>query len=86
LFCTGDFLEDFARGFGRDEGLWIGIVVLEVFQNDAFELWDAFEDAAANALASDLGEEAPEEVLVVIQRWGHRRVPERLGAPCRDGL
>jgi hypothetical protein len=44
----GDFFEDFARRFGPDEGLWVGIVIFEVFHDGAFQVGDAFEDAAAD--------------------------------------
>ena len=59
MFRTGDFPEDFARGFGPDEGLGIGVVVLLVIH---LELGDAVEGAATNAVSGDLGEEALDHV------------------------
>lgn len=57
MFRTGDLFEDLARRLGPDEGLGVGIVVLQVFHNGAVELRDALEDAAADAVSGDLGEE-----------------------------
>jgi hypothetical protein len=48
---------DLARRLGPDEGLGVGIVVVQVFDNGALELRDALEGAAADAISSDLGEE-----------------------------
>ena len=54
------------RGFGprtlSRRRVWVGIVVSEVFHDGALELGDAFEGATANAVSSDLGEEALDHV------------------------
>ena len=57
MFRSGDLFEDLARGLGPDEGLGIGIVVLQVFNDCILELGDALEGAAADAFSGDLGEE-----------------------------
>ena len=62
MFRTGDFFEDFTGGLGPDEGLGIGIVVVEVIHDGGLELGDAREGAASNAVAGDLGEEALDHV------------------------
>ena len=58
MFRTGDFFEDFVGGFGPDERLWIGIVVVQVVMDSALKFGDALEGAAADAVSRDLGEEA----------------------------
>ena len=55
---TGDFCEDFFRGFGPDKGLGVGIVMVEVFVDRSFELWNGGEDAASDAFLGDQAEEA----------------------------
>ena len=40
---TGDFCEDFFRGFGPDKGLGVGIVMVEVLVDGSFELWNGGE-------------------------------------------
>ena len=62
LFRSGDLFEDLARGLDPDEGFGIGIVVPQVFNDGILELGDAFEDAAADAFAGDLGEEPLDHV------------------------
>jgi len=37
LSPSGDFFEDGGGGFGPDERLWIGIVLIEVFLDGGFE-------------------------------------------------
>ncbi len=49
MFRTGDFFEDFVGGFGPDERLWIGIVVVQVVMDSALKFGDALEGAAADA-------------------------------------
>ena len=69
LFRAGDFFEDFGGGLGPDEGLGVGIVVVEVVHDGGFEFGDAVEDAAADALVGDLGEEALDQVEPRARRW-----------------
>jgi hypothetical protein len=54
LFRTGDFFEDFAGGLGPDEGLGIGVVVLEVVHDGAFELADALEGAGSRRIHASI--------------------------------
>ena len=49
MFRTGDFFEDFVGGFGPDERLWIGIVVVQVVMDSALKFGDALEGATADA-------------------------------------
>jgi hypothetical protein len=58
LFRSGDFSEDFIDRFGPDKGCRVSVVVFEIFHDGALQFGDAGEDAAPNALAGDLGEEA----------------------------
>ena len=55
---TGDFCEDFFRRFGPDEGFGVGIVMVEVFVDGSFKLWNGGEDAASDAFLGDQAEEA----------------------------
>src|SRR4029077_17207316 len=75
----GDFFEDFACGLGPDEGLWIGIVVFQVFHDRTFEFGDILEGTAADAVSGDLGKEALNHVAprgrgrseVQMEAWMH---------------
>ena len=58
MFRPGDLFEDFAGRFGPDEGLGVGIVVLQVFHDGALEFGDALERAAPDTVSGDLGKEA----------------------------
>ena len=62
LFRTGDLFEDLTGRLGPDEGLGVGIVVLQIVQDGALEFCDAFEGAASDAFSSDLGEEPLDHV------------------------
>jgi hypothetical protein len=50
------------HGRAGDEGLGVGIVVLQVPHNSALELGDALEGAAPDAVSGDLGEKALDHV------------------------
>jgi transposase len=84
LFRAGDFFEDFAGGLGPDEGLGVGIVVFEIVHDGAFELGDACEDAAADAVAGDLGEEPLDHVEP--GRRGGREVQVKAGMRLEPAL
>ena len=58
LSPTGHLFEDCGGGSGPDERFGIGIVVFEVFLDGGFELRDALERAAADAVLGDQAEEA----------------------------
>ena len=75
--------EDFFRGFGPDKGLGVGIVMVEVFVDGSFELWNGGEDAASDALLGDQAEEALD--LIEPRGRGRREVQVKarvLGQPC----
>ena len=55
---TADFGKDFLGGFCPDEGLGMGIVMVEVVVDGGFELGNRGEDAAPDAVVSDQAEEA----------------------------
>ena len=55
---TDDFWEDFFCRFGPDEGLGVGIVMVEVLVDGRFELGNGGEDAASDAVLGDQAEEA----------------------------
>jgi hypothetical protein len=58
LFRSGDFFENFVSGLGPDEWLGVGIVLFQVLHDGVFQLGDALEGAASNAVSGDLCEEA----------------------------
>src|SRR5258708_34202371 len=55
---SSDLIENLGSRLGPDEGLWIGIVMLEVVLDGGFEFGNAFEDAGADAVSGDKAEEA----------------------------
>jgi hypothetical protein len=57
LSPAGNLFEDFGGWGGPDERLGIGIVMLQIGLDNGLEVSDACEDAAADAVAGDLGEE-----------------------------
>ena len=59
---SGVFCENDISGLGPYEGFWIGIVLGEIVANGDLQLGDAGEDAAPDALAGDLGEEALDQI------------------------
>lgn len=58
MFCTSDFFEDFAGGGCLYERFGLGIECFEVVHDGLLQFGDASEDAAADALIGDFGEEA----------------------------
>src|SRR5436190_5195401 len=58
LFRTDNLSEDFAHGLCPDEGLGVGVMVLEVVHDRALQFCDAFESASAYAFFGDLGKKA----------------------------
>jgi len=56
------FLENDLGGLGPDEGLGIGVVAVEIVVDRSLKVGDAPEDAAADALGRDLGEEALDQI------------------------
>jgi hypothetical protein len=48
--------------FVQTKGLWLGVAVGDPFLDCSFEFFDAPEDAAADALARDFGEQPLDEV------------------------
>ena len=61
-FCAFIFLKNDIGGLCPDEGFGRGIVFGEIVIDGGLQLGDALEDAAPDALACDLGEEALDEV------------------------
>ncbi len=58
LSPTGHLFEDCGGGSGPNERFGIGIVVFEVTLDGGFDLRDALEHAAADAIRGDQAEEA----------------------------
>ena len=58
LFPTGDLFDDGTGGSGPDEGLGVGVVVIEVVFDCGLQLDDGAEHAATDALSGNLGEKA----------------------------
>ena len=63
------FLKNDAGGLCPHEGFWGGIVLVEIVMDGGLQLRDALEDAAPDALAGDLGEEALDEVQPGRRSW-----------------
>ena len=55
LFCTVAFERDGPRRRGPDEGFWVGVAMIDPFDDSRLEFGNAVEDAAAYLLARDLG-------------------------------
>ena len=62
LFPTLNLIEDVDGPCGPDERFWVLVVVGEVTVDRDLEVKHASEDAAPDALAGDLSEEALDEV------------------------
>ena len=62
LFRTDNLSEDVARRLCPDEGLGVGVMVLEVVHDRALQFCDAFESAPADAFFGDLGKKALNQV------------------------
>ncbi len=62
MFPTVDLFDDGAGGCRPDEGLGVGVVVFEIIVDRALEVDDGVEHAAPDALSSDLGEEALDQI------------------------
>ncbi len=60
--CAFTFLKNDIGGLCPHEGFWGGIVLGEIVMDGSLQFRDALEDAAPDALAGDLGEEAFDEV------------------------
>jgi len=58
LFRTDNLSEDVACRLCPDEGLGVGVMVLEVVHDRALQFCDAFESASAYAFFGDLGKKA----------------------------
>ncbi len=54
---AADLGEDDIGGFGPDEGLGVGVVLIELAFDGGLEVDDGFEDAAPEASSSEGGEE-----------------------------
>ncbi|MBY3517380.1 hypothetical protein HFN76_35585, partial [Rhizobium laguerreae] len=55
---AGDLFKDIGSGLGPNEGLWIGVVMIEIVLNCSFELGDTLEYATPDAIACDQAEKA----------------------------
>jgi hypothetical protein len=74
---------DFFGRFGPDEGLGVGIVMVEVFVDGSFGAWNGGEDAASDALVSDQAEEALDPIEPGGRGGGEVQVKAGLlGQPC----
>jgi hypothetical protein len=62
LSPSGNFLEDIGGLGGPYEGLWLGIVELQVGFDCGLEFGDAAEDAAADGVAGDQTEESFDQI------------------------
>jgi hypothetical protein len=77
LFRAGDFFEDVCGLCGPDEGLWIGVVLLQVAFDCGFKVVDAVKDAAADGFVGDQAEEA----FDLIEPRGRSRREMPMGLP-----
>jgi hypothetical protein len=62
LSPSGDFLEDVGGWGGPDEGLGLGVVLLQVGFDCGVEFGNAAEDATADGVAGDKAEEAFDQI------------------------
>ncbi len=62
LFPTVDFFDDGAGGSRPDEEDGVGVMSVEVVVDSDLQIDDGVEHAATDALSSDLGEEALDQI------------------------
>ena len=85
LFPMVDFFDDGAGGCRPDKGLGFGVVMFEIIVDRPLEVDDGVEHAVTDALSSDFGEEALDQVE--LGRRGRREMhveSRMLGQPRLD--